>query len=109
MKPGLSIPEVDPSVDETEAGEAAEFGLNESADLLADLLEPTGLVPLEGLGLVRRRAVASGSFAEALLEEGIGSSEAAARALARRTGLARIRSSSGSRASIRSRSTRAPA
>jgi type IV pilus assembly protein PilB len=66
---------------------AASLELNQSAELLADLLEPTGLVPREGLERIRQRAGSSSSFAEALLEEGIGSPEAAARALARRTGL----------------------
>jgi type IV pilus assembly protein PilB len=70
-----------------EDGGTEPFAANESAELLADLLEPTGLVPREGLELVRRRAGSSGSFSEALLEEGIGSPDAAARALARRTGL----------------------
>jgi type IV pilus assembly protein PilB len=63
------------------------YGLNESAELLADLLEPTGLASAEGLERTAQRAGSSGSFAEALLEEGLASSEAAARALARRTGL----------------------
>jgi type IV pilus assembly protein PilB len=67
--------------------DTSSFAANESADQLADLLEATGLVPHDGLELVRQRADASGSFAEALIEEGLGSSEAAARALARRTGL----------------------
>jgi type IV pilus assembly protein PilB len=72
-----------------EIGEAHEapFAGSESADLLTDLLESTGLVPPDRLKLVRERAGTSGSLAEALLEEGVGSSDAAARALARRTGL----------------------
>jgi len=68
-------------------GAVASFDLNEGADLLANLLEPTGLVSREGLDQARERAGTSGSFADALLEEGLASSEAAARALARRTGL----------------------
>jgi type IV pilus assembly protein PilB len=72
---------------EPEDAAAAPFALNENAELLADLLEPTGLVSPEELEVARRRARSSGSFAEALLEEGLGSSDAAARALARRTGL----------------------
>jgi type IV pilus assembly protein PilB len=75
------------AADEPGAEAAAPFGVNEEAQLLSDLLEPTGLVSREGLELARRRAGTSGSFAEALLEEGLGSSDAAARALARRTGL----------------------
>jgi type IV pilus assembly protein PilB len=80
VTPRQSIPEAPDS-------SVTEPPLNDSAELLADLLEPTGLVSSEGLELARQRAGASGSFAEALLEEGIGSPEAAARALARRTGL----------------------
>jgi type IV pilus assembly protein PilB len=80
------LPTIDPAEVPAE-DDAAPFGLNENAHLLADLLEPTGLVSSADLELVRQRAEASGSFAEALLEEGIGSSDAAARALARRTGL----------------------
>jgi type IV pilus assembly protein PilB len=72
---------------EPDDGASASFVPNESAPQLAELLEPTGLVSHADLELVRQRAEATGSFAEALLEEGIGSSEAAARALARRTGL----------------------
>jgi type IV pilus assembly protein PilB len=63
------------------------FAMTETAPLLVDLLEPTGLVTHDDLELVRQRAEATGSFAEALLQEGIGSPDAAARALARRTGL----------------------
>jgi type IV pilus assembly protein PilB len=88
VKPGSPIPEeLEASVGQHEDVGTPELGLNESADLLADLLEPTGLVSPQGLELARRRAASSGSFAEALLEEGLGSSDAAARALARRTGL----------------------
>jgi type IV pilus assembly protein PilB len=87
VKPGQPIPEELEAPDFHEDAGTPELGLNDSADLLADLLEPTGLVSPEGLELVRRRAASSGSFAEALLEEGLGSSDAAARALARRTGL----------------------
>jgi type IV pilus assembly protein PilB len=84
-------PEQSSSMLESRAAEQAAgahpFELNESAELLADLLEPTGLVSREGLDQARERAGAAGSFAEALLEAGLGSSDAAARALARRTGL----------------------
>jgi type IV pilus assembly protein PilB len=62
------------------------FALNESADLVAEVLESTGLVEQGGLGRVRERAGLGGSLAEALVEEGVAASDAAARALARRTG-----------------------
>jgi type IV pilus assembly protein PilB len=67
--------------------------LNESADLVTnltdlvtDLIESTGLVEPGGLERVRERAGASGSLADALVEEGVASSDAAARVLARHTG-----------------------
>jgi type IV pilus assembly protein PilB len=85
-------PERPPSTFETEASDpgpaaAALLDLGEGADLLADLLESTQLLSREGLDQARQRAAISGSFADALLEEGLASSDAAARALARRTGL----------------------
>jgi type IV pilus assembly protein PilB len=75
------------SAEGSAADAAAPFEVNEDAQLLVDLLEPTGLVSREGLDQARQRAGTSGSFADALLEEGLASSDAAARALARRTGL----------------------
>jgi type IV pilus assembly protein PilB len=72
---------------EPDDGASASLGLSEYAPHLAELLEATGLVAKANLELVRQRAEATGYFAEALLEEGIGSADAAARALARRTGL----------------------
>src|SRR5436309_1437782 len=55
--------------------------VNPVAELVADLLEPTGLVPLDRLASVRR---VSGSFAEALREAGLASDKGVARALATR-------------------------
>jgi type IV pilus assembly protein PilB len=72
--------------EEPEHGSAEPLPLNESPDLLTDLIESTGLVEPGGLQRVRERAGASGSLAEALLEEGVAASDAAARALARHTG-----------------------
>jgi type IV pilus assembly protein PilB len=67
--------------------------LNESADpvtdvthLVTELIESTGLVEPGGLERARERAGASGSLADALVEEGVASSDAAARVLARHTG-----------------------
>jgi type IV pilus assembly protein PilB len=64
----------------------ASFGVDESAELVADLIGATGLVPADRLALVRGRA-ARGSFSEALAAEGLASSEGVARMLAARHGL----------------------
>ena len=57
--------------------------VNEIAELIADLLEPTGLVAKDRLAALRGQ-VGSGSFAEALRREGLASDEGVARALAAR-------------------------
>jgi len=56
--------------------------INPVAELLADLIEPTGLVPLDRLASVR--TTVSGSFAESLREAGLASEKGVARALAAR-------------------------
>ncbi|NUR78392.1 MAG: type II/IV secretion system protein [Thermoleophilia bacterium] len=58
--------------------------INTSAELLADLLAATELVPEDKLALARGRAGSSGSLAEALVEEGIATGEGIARTLAAR-------------------------
>ncbi|HKB93917.1 MAG TPA: GspE/PulE family protein [Gaiellaceae bacterium] len=60
------------------------YGINELAELVADLLAATQLVPADKLALVRGRAHSSGSFAQALVEEGVASPEGIARILAAR-------------------------
>jgi type IV pilus assembly protein PilB len=72
--------------EEPERGSPEPLPLNEGPDLLTDLIESTGLVEPGGLERARERAGVSGSLAEALLAEGVASSDAAARALARHTG-----------------------
>jgi type IV pilus assembly protein PilB len=59
------------------------FGVNESAELVADLLAATGLIPADKLALVRGRA-GQGSIAAALVDEGVASTEGIARMLAAR-------------------------
>src|SRR4051795_9996019 len=59
-------------------------GINASAELVADLLAATGLVPEDKLALARGRAGANGSLAQALVDEGIATSEGIARTLASR-------------------------
>ncbi len=59
------------------------FPLDEAAELVADLIGATGLVPADRLAFVRGRA-ARGSFSEALVDEGLASAEGVARMLAAR-------------------------
>src|SRR5919201_1207793 len=59
-------------------------GVNELAELVADLLAATGLVPADKLALVRGRAGSSGSLAQAIVDEGVTSGEGIARMLAAR-------------------------
>jgi type IV pilus assembly protein PilB len=54
------------------------------AELVADLIEATRLVPIDRLALVRGHTRQGGSFAEALVAEGLASSEGVARMLAAR-------------------------
>jgi type IV pilus assembly protein PilB len=63
---------------------APAYGVNEMAELVVDLLTATELVPADRLALVRGRAAQGGSLAQALVEEGVASSEGIARMLAAR-------------------------
>ena len=58
--------------------------VNASAELLADLLAATGLIPDDKLALARGRAGSVGSLAQALIDEGIATQEGIARTLAAR-------------------------
>jgi type IV pilus assembly protein PilB len=58
--------------------------VNATAELVADLLAATGLVAADKLALVRGRAGASGSLAQAIIDEGVASSDGIARTLAAR-------------------------
>jgi type IV pilus assembly protein PilB len=58
--------------------------INEQAELLADLLAATGLLTPDKLALARGRAGASGSLAQALVDEGAASADGIARTLAAR-------------------------
>ena len=71
---------------ETGAGSGlnAPFPVNEVAELVADLLEATGLIAGDKLAGIRGRVKQGGSFAQALLEEGAASQEGIARTLASR-------------------------
>jgi type IV pilus assembly protein PilB len=58
--------------------------INALAELVADLLASTGLVPADKLALVRGGVSHGGSFAQALIEHDVASSEGVARTLAAR-------------------------
>ena len=64
-----------------QAGSGIDSG---SSELVADLIEATGLVPFDRLALVRGHARQGGSFSEALVSEGLASSEGVARMLSAR-------------------------
>jgi type IV pilus assembly protein PilB len=59
----------------------APFGVNETAELVLDLLERTALVAPDILALVRGRATDGGSVTQALIEEGAVTAEGIARML----------------------------
>jgi type IV pilus assembly protein PilB len=63
--------------------------INALTELVADLLSATGLVPADKLAMVRG-AAGQGSFAEALVEYGVASSEGIARTLAARYHMALV-------------------
>ncbi len=77
---------VGPAAGETAAPAApplhAAFGVNETAELVVDLLAATGLIAPDKLALVRSRAGQSGSLAQAIVDEGVASSDGIARTLA---------------------------
>ena len=58
--------------------------INAVAELVVDLLAATGLVPPDKLALVRGRAQQGGSLSQAILDEGVATSEGIARAFATR-------------------------
>ncbi|HUH21528.1 MAG TPA: GspE/PulE family protein, partial [Gaiellaceae bacterium] len=58
--------------------------MNEVAELVADLVEATGLVSRDRLAAVRGRVKQGGSFAQAVVDEGVATSEGLARTLASR-------------------------
>src|SRR5690242_11481644 len=61
-----------------------QYGVNELAELVVDLLEATQLVPDDKLALVRGRAQQTGSLPRALVEEGVASADGIARMVAAR-------------------------
>jgi type IV pilus assembly protein PilB len=71
-----------PAGDSPLGGEA--FPVNEVAELVGDLVEATGLVSPDRLAAVRGRVKQGGSFAQAVLDEGVATSEGLARTRASR-------------------------
>ena len=67
-----------------DSGLAVPFPVNEVAELVADLVEATGLVSPDRLAAVRGRVKQGGSFAQAVVDEGVATSEGLARTLASR-------------------------
>ncbi len=66
----------------------ASFGVGvKASELLADLMEATALAPADRLALVRGRTRQGEAFVEALVAEGLASSDGVARMLAARHGL----------------------
>ena len=89
MEPGQHEPSP-PTASAEPAAEAAvplpvlPFPASGASELVADLIEATRLVPAVRLALVRGRARQGGSFAEALVAEGLAASDGVARMLAAR-------------------------
>jgi type IV pilus assembly protein PilB len=61
-----------------------QYGVNELAELVVDLLGATQLIPDDKLALVRGRAQTTGSLPRALVEEGVASADGIARMVAAR-------------------------
>ncbi len=66
------------------AGGLPAFQVNELAELVADLIETTGLIPADKLALIRGRVKQGGSFAQGVLDENVASPDGIARTLASR-------------------------
>ncbi len=73
-----------PAVGQTGEPLSTPYGVNESVELVIDLLAATKLVPADKLALARGRAQQTRSLAAALVEEGVASSEGIAKMLAAR-------------------------
>src|SRR2546423_15458791 len=78
-------PRRDPGVEAPEAafGPTAAPPVDAVTQLVADLIEATGLLPPDRVAMARGRA-GRGSFSEALVTEGVASSDGVARVLASR-------------------------
>jgi type IV pilus assembly protein PilB len=81
-----TVSEAESAAQESAAPLQAAFDVNPLAELVADVVEATGILPADKLAFVRERA-RSGSFAEALVEEGLAQGSSVARAIAARHNL----------------------
>jgi type IV pilus assembly protein PilB len=77
----------DPATGQGSAPLQPAASVNPQAELVLDLLAATGLVADDRLAVVKGRAGQGGSIAQALVEEGLASSDGVARILAARSGM----------------------
>jgi len=80
----LRTPATDGAIAGPPAPPRAPFELDRGSQLVLDLLDATGLLKPEQMQIIRDRAGAKGSIAQAILDEGFASSEGMARILASR-------------------------
>src|SRR5919106_1089563 len=80
---GISGPS-GPQVGTAEHQLGAQFGVNETAELVLDLLGRTALVPTDVLALVRGRTLAGASVTQALMDEGAATADGVAHMLSAR-------------------------
>jgi type IV pilus assembly protein PilB len=78
-----SEPPASPAAPPAAPPPAAPFALNQTSELVADLLAATGLLPPDRLAIVRGRA-GQGSIAQAIADENLASTDGIARILASR-------------------------
>jgi type IV pilus assembly protein PilB len=76
-----TVRDADPAAQESAAPLQPAFDVNPLAELVADVVEATGILPPDKLAFVRERA-RTGSFAQALIDEGVAEGSSIARILA---------------------------
>jgi type IV pilus assembly protein PilB len=76
-----TVGDADPVAQESAAPLQPAFDVNPLAELVADVVEATGILPPDKLAFVRDRA-RTGSFAQALVDEGVAEGSSIARTLA---------------------------
>jgi type IV pilus assembly protein PilB len=75
-----TVRDADPAAQESAAPLQPAFDVNPLAELVADVVEATGILPPDKLAFVRDRA-RTGSFAQALIDEGVAEGTSIARTL----------------------------
>jgi type IV pilus assembly protein PilB len=81
-----TVANIDADAESSAAPLQPAFDVNPLAELVADVIEATGLLPGDKLAFVRERA-RTGSFAQALVEEGLAEGASIARTLAAKHGM----------------------